>query len=464
MLKRFGRGHDPSGIDGTLQGECVVLCPVCPQPGNNLPDGWQTATKAKWWLYAVFLAIDANFRLKRRNISSDQADPSLSKGWVYFVDKKDYKAFLAEHLTDVQEKSMCSSHNTVNMADTKQLQGLTATGVGTVDCAHNNFKWPNGVWDLLRRYINMDYLFFSTLRGMQLEMLNVIPSIHGLDYLSKVIHFFVPKFHLPAHVAKCQMIFSFNFTRFVGRTDGEAPERGWSNINPVASKIGIGKDCRLGASLLYKMKDALAEKAAHALAFEEFDAVITLEHHSAWLAEMQAWEDNPNDTSISNPLKAKAMAIMQAGVRLKLAELEAEELQQGIDSLHPEISPSMLIASGIDLEEEQHRLANITESMGQHATDTQKGSLMQMRNSLRWNGCVVKVQILMLRMPLPASPKAHGLRKKIPVSVDGAQEPSYNHEKNSWQGRLEELADDHVKPSWTHMLLVKVLRQAVVCD
>jgi hypothetical protein len=35
-------------------------------------------------------------------------------------------------------------------------------------------------------------------------------------------------------------------------------------------------------------------------------------------------------------------------------ELEAEELQRGIDSsLHPEISPSMLIASGIDLEEEQ---------------------------------------------------------------------------------------------------------------
>ncbi|KAG1740076.1 hypothetical protein EDD22DRAFT_982245 [Suillus occidentalis] len=409
ILKRFRRGHDPSGVDGTLQGECVVLCPACLQPGKNLPDGWQTATKAKWWLYAVFLAINTNFWLKRQNISSDQADPSLLKGWAYFVDEKDYKSFLAEHLTDAQEKSTCSSHNAVNMVETKQSQGLVATGVGTVDCARHNFKWPNGVGDLQKgeKYINMDYLFFSTLRGTQLEMLNVsydiacqwhknlwarmqsFPQSHGLDYLSKVIRFFIPKFHLPAHVAKCQMIFSFNFTHFVGQMDGEAPERGWSNINPVASSTkAMGPGCRrdtlddhfgdwnwkktvrLGASLLYKMKDALAKKAAHALAFEEFDAVITLKHRSAWLAEMQAWEDNPNNTSISNPLEVKAMAITQVGVRLKLAELEAEELH-------------MLVASGIDLEEEQHRLANITESMGQHTTNRQKGSLMQMRNSLR---------------------------------------------------------------------------------
>jgi hypothetical protein len=116
-------------------------------------------------LYAVFLAINTNFWLKRQNISSNQADPSLSKGWVYFIDKKDYKAFLAKHLTDAQEvcdllinklihahnvlqKSTCSSHNAVNMADTKQSQGLAATGVGTVDCAHHNFKRPNRVGDL----------------------------------------------------------------------------------------------------------------------------------------------------------------------------------------------------------------------------------------------------------------------------------------------------------------------------
>ncbi|KAG1806126.1 uncharacterized protein BJ212DRAFT_1253495, partial [Suillus subaureus] len=245
MLKHFRRGHDPSGVDGTSEGECVVLCPACLQPGKNLPDGWETATKAKWWLYAVFLAIDVNFRLKRRNISSDQADPSLLKGWAYFVNEKDYKAFLAEHLTGAQEvcdlliNKLIHAHNVL-----QKSTWLVATGMGTVDCARHNFKQPNGVGDLQKgeKYINMDYLFFSTLCGMQLEMLNVsydiacqwhknlwacmksFPQSHGLDYLSKVIHFFVPKFHLPAHIAKCQTIFSFNFTCFVGQMDGEAPE------------------------------------------------------------------------------------------------------------------------------------------------------------------------------------------------------------------------------------------------
>jgi hypothetical protein len=45
MLKRAGRGHDPSGILATSQGECAVLCPACPQPGKNLPDGWELAPK-----------------------------------------------------------------------------------------------------------------------------------------------------------------------------------------------------------------------------------------------------------------------------------------------------------------------------------------------------------------------------------------------------------------------------------
>ncbi|KAG2031834.1 hypothetical protein BDR03DRAFT_936192 [Suillus americanus] len=534
MLKCFGRGHDPSGVNGTSQGECVVLCPACPQPGKNLPEGWQTASKAKWWLYAVFLAINTNFRLKRRNISSDHADPSLLRGWSYFVKEKEYKAFLAEHLTETQEKSTCSSHNAVNMADTKQSQGLAATGVSTVDCARHNFKLPNGVGDLQKgeKYINMDYLFFSTLRGMQLKMLNVLydiacqwhkklwacmksfPQSHHLDHLTKYIRFFIPKFHLPAHVSKCQTIFSFNFTHFVGRTDGEAPERVWLNINPVASSMKVmGPGCHrgtlddhfrdwnwqktvgLGASLLYKMKDALAEKAAHALAFKEFDAVITPEHRSAWLEEMQAWEDNPNNTSISNPLEAKAMAITQARVRLKLAELEAEDLQRGIDSLlHPQILPSVLIASGIDLEQEQHRLANIAESMGQHATNMQKGSLTQMRNSLRrrinmWRCTQVlylpAIQGLIdqaaareghenaecIHLWLPSELKT----KPEWVRGQGANTRAQNAlahihrrhtacmkrywsawmalkslatimKKTGWQGRLQELADTHVKP------------------
>ena len=52
---------------------------------------------------------------------------------------------------------------------------------------------------------------------------------------SNDIVFLVPKFHLPGHNERCQLNYSFNLTPHVGRTDGEAPERGWAAINALAS-------------------------------------------------------------------------------------------------------------------------------------------------------------------------------------------------------------------------------------
>ncbi|KAJ7828551.1 hypothetical protein B0H14DRAFT_3718702 [Mycena olivaceomarginata] len=40
MMKRGGWGHDSSGVNGTAQGELALRCRACPQPGRNLPKGW----------------------------------------------------------------------------------------------------------------------------------------------------------------------------------------------------------------------------------------------------------------------------------------------------------------------------------------------------------------------------------------------------------------------------------------
>ena len=47
--------------------------------------------------------------------------------------------------------------------------------------------------------------------------------------------FAVPKFHLPGHGQACQSLYSLNRLQFSARTDGEGIERGWSNINPIAT-------------------------------------------------------------------------------------------------------------------------------------------------------------------------------------------------------------------------------------
>jgi hypothetical protein len=47
------------------------------------------------FLYALFLAADANFRLRRSLVSSHSVDPGLSSGFSYFVAEEPYKTFLA---------------------------------------------------------------------------------------------------------------------------------------------------------------------------------------------------------------------------------------------------------------------------------------------------------------------------------------------------------------------------------
>jgi hypothetical protein len=136
-------------------------------------------------------------------------------------------------------------------------------------------KRPNGVGDLQKgercvllilwgarpdrnaRYLNMDYMFFMSLAGVFLWRLFVSYDIACQWYKNlwermrifdpnvqfkqdeKHVVFLVPKFHLPAHIEQCNIDFSFNLTPGVGRTDGEAPERGWADANRLSNSTRV---------------------------------------------------------------------------------------------------------------------------------------------------------------------------------------------------------------------------------
>lgn len=55
----------------------------------------------------------------------------------------------------------------------------------------------------------------------------------------KFLVFLVPKFHLPAHIELCNLLYSFNLTPFVDQMDGEAPERGWADANHLANSTSV---------------------------------------------------------------------------------------------------------------------------------------------------------------------------------------------------------------------------------
>ncbi|KAG5220403.1 CxC2 domain-containing protein [Salix suchowensis] len=150
LLKRAGRGHSTSGVLGTAEGECAVLCPACPQPGKNLPSDWQDTPDSKRWIYALFLAIDANFRLKRLSASNDVRDPGLNRGYAYFVEERKYKDFLASHTAVMNsvEPSTCNNYDAVKLASLRGGKGTTASGVGTIECSRHDMKRPVSVGDL----------------------------------------------------------------------------------------------------------------------------------------------------------------------------------------------------------------------------------------------------------------------------------------------------------------------------
>ncbi|KAG2346965.1 hypothetical protein BDR05DRAFT_974119 [Suillus weaverae] len=355
LLKCFSQGHNPAGINVTEPGGRAALCHTCPHPCKNLPDDWRMAPPDKQWLYTQYVAIDANFRV----------DPGLSKGWSYFVEETGFKLFLKdigkvsqevhEHIYFKLLSLTCVNHNTMNLTETKNSRGLAATGAGTVDCSHHNFKrpcrWSKHLWDCMSKY----------------------PSHLHFEREGKTLTFLIPKFHLPAHIATCQISFSHNLIKGMGHTDCEAPEQGWANINPVTTstwEMGPGacrdtlddhfsyynwkKVTNFGISLLSKIKTAISECEQHQCDFDEFNHALTEEWSSEvaqWKEVVESWESNH---SSKNLFEIRMVSMMLAAVHLKLSQQEAEDLENGLNnSLHMDISPGVLISSGLDLEEQQ---------------------------------------------------------------------------------------------------------------
>jgi hypothetical protein len=105
---------------------------------------------------------------------------------------------------------------------------------------------------IFTRYLNTDYVFLRSVFATALifliisydiacqwhkkfrQRMKIFPHDEALSNSVENIRYLVPKFHLPAHMEACNLAFSFNLTKGVGRTDSEVPERGWANINSAA--------------------------------------------------------------------------------------------------------------------------------------------------------------------------------------------------------------------------------------
>lgn len=195
--------------------------------------------------------------------------------YAYVVKETKFAAYLQDFQDKIpDDKSTCNNHDAIKAASMRGGLGTAASGVGTGgECSWHDMKRPTAIGDLqkgeryvfcplpsriadflsyLCRYVNMDYFFLSNIRhhtprrvvisydincqwsrnlfARCAQYNDVISLPPNIDFT-----FLVPKIHLYAHRYQCQTTFSFNFEPHVGRTDGESPERGWSDSNAIAT-------------------------------------------------------------------------------------------------------------------------------------------------------------------------------------------------------------------------------------
>ncbi|KAJ7198757.1 hypothetical protein GGX14DRAFT_536593 [Mycena pura] len=429
MCKRAGRGHDGVGvprtpgsselvygIEATKRGELAVPCRACPLPGINLPEGWENAPPETAWLYQLMLSEDANFRLKGRDTSTREKDPTLGPGFAYMVEHDDYLKYVSKY-ADEEEISHCVSFAALWRANNKRAKGLRASGIGSVSCSRHEMFRANGTGDLQRgeRYANMDYLWFSCLMGIAL--LSIIASYdiacqwccnfwERMKKLPAAMHlpaginvqFKVPKFHLPAHVKKCHAPFAFNFTKYVGRTDGEGVERNWSWLNMIARSISVmgpgsredtiddfcgyanwRKTVGLGNSLLRKMALAIPKALLHNRAFRALTEGLKEGHEDElvqWERDVKVWElDHSKPCPYDYPEDEE---ITMEDVRLLIAEEEHARTENEASKTN---RPGAFILAGMEIEEISMERVRL-EAKRRNRTSTQATDLQRRRTLL----------------------------------------------------------------------------------
>jgi hypothetical protein len=210
----------------------------------------------------------------------------------------------------------------------------------------------------------------------------------------------IPKFHLPAHIEACNILYSFNLMPYVGRTDGEAPERGWANANPLAAstkEMGPGsrrdvlddhfndwnhkKIIAFGRVMLECIQKAVAKMTKTQEELVESVASLPAESVKAWTTAMELWEDDPENP---NPFNVQDKHVSLQAVRGRIAT-ETKDAVEGdaADDVRGDLHVSEMIAMGMQLEEQQRELASDTAALKTHASDGQKTTILERGNKLQ---------------------------------------------------------------------------------
>ncbi|KAJ7059369.1 hypothetical protein C8F01DRAFT_1255069 [Mycena amicta] len=338
-----GWNPDAEGVGGgtVKPGTMAVECWACPRPGFNLPTGWESCGPDDEFLYALMLALDANFRLKNRMRANERQDPSLGSGWSYFVDDEPYKEHLRDYVAE-EDVSNCIAFAALMQKDTKLTTGLRVSGVGGL-CLRATWSCSGGrAGGPPEGYANMDYILMHAIGDARVKrllfsydiacqwkqhlrerVLNILDDSNiptSLDQFD--IQFGLPVWHAAAHEETCQATNSLSYAVGVGRTDGEGIERTWAVLNPIgfATKemgqgnrhdtiedkvdhINFEKNVGQGETLARKLIIAVAERDKQVAEFVEIDSTVNAAVRQGWMQQGEKMATGPSEAQVAAELK-----------------------------------------------------------------------------------------------------------------------------------------------------------------
>ncbi|KAF8129675.1 hypothetical protein K438DRAFT_2136108 [Mycena galopus ATCC 62051] len=363
-LKQFKRGHAEGGQLATEQGGLALPCRACPQPGRNLPEGsqWENIPIGFRFLYFLFLAQDANFRLVNRNVSSEEADPILGDGFGYFAKREGedgYKVHIQKHTTE-EEISSCSGFQAMSLANKKQVKGLQTSGIAEVMCSRHNMWRANGMGDLQvrERYCNLDFLLLSTLVGFLLMWLVTSYNIacqYGVGFWDRMLQF-----------PDCmQLKISDANVRWKG------VEQNWLFSNGAAASTRLMGPGSRHATLedvlgFHNYKHQLAmrrwfllrEANKHKVALDAFteglESTGSSEGVAEWQKAVEKWEEIPHrlGEKMDCPFTYKEAVTTLRDIQLVLAKEELISTEDGVE-VEQESTPSSFVSMGLAMEDQQ---------------------------------------------------------------------------------------------------------------
>ncbi|KAI9058883.1 hypothetical protein FKP32DRAFT_1606369 [Trametes sanguinea] len=394
LLKRAGRGHDLTGVEGTQPGKLALR-----------------------FLYIMSVAIDACFRLKRRAVSNEEKDPILGSGWTYFVQDAAFREILKGYL-DQEEISTCTGLSAIDHANTKFSKGYAATGIGAVVCARHEFWLPLGAGDLQKgeRYVNMDYIFVSALREWLvlkkivsydiacqwsksiLDRIANFPAHIQIPLPEGTVMYVIPKLHYSSHQQLGHSKFSLNYRVGCARTDSEGIERRWWWLQPIANSTKVmGPGMRQGVledqwgysnwrktvdlvwTLSARLKEAVRELGEHQALFQALTENLQVENWTSWEEEVKAWEADPENCDDLSVLSGASAGLTEGETVRELSQEEQEASSvPGFIALHS-VSLLGFITMGLEIEAQQMLLAEDARS----APPSKLAELLERRTSLR---------------------------------------------------------------------------------